>query len=471
MAAVPEIDRRTSNIDWRWRTLRQATFGIGLLSLSLVSPSAVADLNEELESDINILLGLHNFALPLSWFPDPLVGIPASVVTFSTNLTLKDVRAAFYTPNGWSDWPNTSDECHFQFDLPQSSAEYSDLLGLLNLQDVPSGWGELTRSGEVDVFHGNTSVNVRVLNPHITPDLEASQIVSLPPGVHDISWRAETQISDVFDIIIPSALMSFNAFKYGRSIGNLGASAARQKELNRVALRTAFNIALDVGLFAADEYGPLDTRTTVTHARDQDITIWKPLGPEVSTTAPTITLEATDFGGVLYSRIEDQLRSTINASDPCGMPFNLSNDASALLGIGSNAITWTVADSGPLPGGGFNSESLLQQVIIEDTQAPIMVPPPGRVIEIPSSQSGLNSSDVVLGAPRVVDLADAAPAVDNDGPAFYPIDSRSPITWTATDASGNASFGDQLITVKAEGTNTTPVANDVQTTTLTALPV
>ena len=100
-----------------------------------------------------------------------------------------------------------------------------------------------------------------------------------------------------------------------------------------------------------------------------------------------------------------------------------------------------------------------------------MVPPPGRVIEIPSAQSGLNAAEVVLGAPRVVDLADAAPAIDNDGPAFYPIDSRSPITWTATDASGNSSTGDQLITIKAEGTNTAPVANDVQASTLTAQPV
>ena len=441
-----------------------------LITGGLATPRIVlANDNAELEDTINVLLGLHNFALPLSLVPEPVVGIPAGVVTFSSNLALKDARAAFITPNGWMDWPNTTDQCHFQFDLPQSSAAYSNLLGFVNLKDVPSYWGELTRSGAVELYHGNTSVNVRVLNPHITPDLDSSQTVMLPPGKHGIAWRAETQISDAFDIIIPAALLSYNSIKYGAALGKPGASVLSQNTAQELAQETLKNIAITTGLMTASQFAP--TRSTVSHNRSQDITIWKPLGPEISTTAPTITLEATDFGGVLYSGIEDHLRSTINASDPCGLPFRLSNNARALLGIGNNDITWTVADNGPLPGGGFNSESLIQRVIIEDTQAPIMVPPPGRVIEIPAGESGLSAAEVVLGAPRVVDLADAAPAIDNDGPAFYPIDSRSPITWTATDASGNSSFDDQLITIKAEGTNTAPVANSFQAATLTAQPV
>ncbi|MEE4638783.1 MAG: hypothetical protein V2J42_08605, partial [Wenzhouxiangella sp.] len=46
-----------------------------LLALGLVTASsALADDNAELEDTINILLGLHNFALPLSLFPEPVVG-------------------------------------------------------------------------------------------------------------------------------------------------------------------------------------------------------------------------------------------------------------------------------------------------------------------------------------------------------------------------------------------------------------
>ena len=99
------------------------------------------------------------------------------------------------------------------------------------------------------------------------------------------------------------------------------------------------------------------------------------------------------------------------------------------------------------------------------------MPPPSRVIEVPAADSGLDADQVQLGAARVVDLADPDPAISNDGPAFYPIDSRSPITWTATDQSDNSSFGDQLITIKAEGTNSAPTVNNVATDTLTSEPI
>ncbi|MEE4330892.1 MAG: Ig-like domain-containing protein, partial [Wenzhouxiangella sp.] len=94
-----------------------------------------------------------------------------------------------------------------------------------------------------------------------------------------------------------------------------------------------------------------------------------------------------------------------------------------------------------------------------------------RVIEVPASDPGLDADQVDLGATRVVDLADPDPSISNDGPVFYPINSRSPITWTATDGSGNASQADQLITIKAEGTNTAPLVTDVQASTLTSEPV
>jgi len=442
------------------------------LACSLATPRiASADDNADLELAIAALIGVHNFALPFTFVSDPFIGIPATAVTYGTNLGLKSTRAIFATPDNWTDWPNSTDSCHYEFDLPQSTASYSDLLGIIPLENLPGQWGQLTRTGPVQVGHANTSINVHAGSRYIQPDLSQAQEVRLPSGNHVIDWRAETQISDAFDLVIPAVLLGFNVGYYGSSWADQGASATRQLFRSNQAKARIINWAVAAGVIADGQFEILGTRTTVTHQRDQEITIWKPRGPEISTTAPAITLEATDFGGVLYSRIEDQLRSTINASDPCGMSFSLDNDARSLLGIGSNTITWTVADSGPLPGGGFNSQSLVQQVLIEDTQAPIMVPPPGRVIEIPSAQSGLNADEVVLGAPRVVDLADASPAVDNDGPAFYLIDSRSPITWTATDASGNSSFGDQLITIKAEGTNTAPVANNVQAATLTAQPV
>ena len=103
---------------------------------------------------------------------------------------------------------------------------------------------------------------------------------------------------------------------------------------------------------------------------------------------------------MLYQRVASDLRATIDAFDPCGKPFTLGNDAGPLLNIGNNELTWTVRDSGPLPGGGHNSDFVVQQVAIEDTQAPIMVPPPSRVIEVPAADSGLDADEVHLGAAR-----------------------------------------------------------------------
>jgi hypothetical protein len=439
-------------------------------ALALLASNATrADDNNSLEIKIAALIGSHNLALPVSFVPDPVFGIPASAVTFGTNLGLKDTRAIFVTPGDWADWPNSDDGCHFEFYLAQSTASYSNLLGFITLEDVPTSWGELTRTGNVQVVHANTGVSVHASSPYILPNSLSTQSVELPSGQHPIEWRAETQISDAFDIIIPAALLAFNSIKYGAAVSNQGWSAARQAASQDAAREVIKNIALNTGLVTASQL--FETRTSVVHERDQQITIYKQVPPEISISQQVISLEATDFGGVLYERVADQLRQTIDASDPCGRSFTLGNDAGPLLNLGNNLITWTVRDSGPLPGGGFNSDTEWQQVVVEDTQAPILVPPPSRVIEVPATDLGLNADEVELGAARVVDLADPDPAISNDGPTFYPINSRSSVTWTATDASGNSSFADQLITIKAQGTNTAPTVSNVNASTLTSQPV
>lgn len=114
---------------------------------------AVADDNDDLELKISALIGAHNLALPFSFSPDPLVGIPASIATFAANLGLKDTRAVFLTPVDWSAWPDAPDGCSFDFELPQTVAEYSNLLGFIDLKTLPDEWGELAGSGQVDVVH------------------------------------------------------------------------------------------------------------------------------------------------------------------------------------------------------------------------------------------------------------------------------------------------------------------------------
>ncbi|MEE4175784.1 MAG: Ig-like domain-containing protein [Xanthomonadales bacterium] len=458
------------------------------ITLSLILPvAASANDNDDLTIRIAALIGTHNAALPISFIPDPFLNISASAVTFGTNLGLKNTRAVFLTPDDWESDPNSPDQCTYDFDLPQSAASYSNLLGFITLEEAPEAWGALTTEANraLEVVHANTDVDVSVENPFIEPDRLAEecsiplvscqaqppQRVKLPSGRHTMAWKAETQISDAFDIIIPAALLGFNIGYYGASWANQGASATRQLFVQNQARQRVVDWAVKAGAFADSTFDILGTRTTVTHEREQEVTIWKRVPPEVNVTQPNITLEATDFGGVLYQRVAKDLRATVEAGDPCGKAFSLGNDAGPLLPIGTTVLRWTVRDTGPLPGGGFNSDFDLQQITVQDTQGPILVPPPSRVIEIPSASSGLDASQVNLGAARVVDLADPDPAIDNDGPGFYDINQRTPITWTATDASGNSTSGDQLITIKAAGSNTEPTVSDVATSTLTSEPV
>ena len=215
----------------------------------LAADAARADDNDDLETRIAALIGSHNFALPISFVPDPVFGIPASAVTFGTNLGLKDTRAIFVTPGDWADWPNSDDGCHYEFDLPQSTAGYNNLLGFITLEDVPANWGgtDARRSGFF-VAHANTGVNVHAISPYILPDWFESQSIELPSGYHPIEWRAETQISDAFDIIIPAALLLYNSIKYGAAVANQGWSAARQAASQNAARETIKNIALNTGL-------------------------------------------------------------------------------------------------------------------------------------------------------------------------------------------------------------------------------
>lgn len=108
-------------------------------------------------------------------------------------------------------------------------------------------------------------------------------------------------------------------------------------------------------------------------------------------------------------------------------------------------------------------------VTVEDTQAPIIVPPPALVIE---GDSAISIDDLALGRPAVVDLADLHPQVTSSASAnLVEPDSRLVVTWAATDSSGNLATADQLVTVKTPGTNNPPTADPASAATLTSQPV
>jgi hypothetical protein len=451
----------------------RALLRLALLA-AVLNGAAVAHAQEDnaaLATEIDISIGIHNAALGPSFFPDPFVGIPAAAVTLATNLNLKFIPPILEIPPGWSAFPNTADQCHFRTRLPQSVSNYSNLLGLVNLRNVASDWGDFRRSGNVTVAHANTDVVLKLRGAGIRDDQTRPQEVLIPAGGQTYFWSARSQVSLLWDAIVPSALLGFNIGKYGAIWANPTASAASQTSRLSTANAVLVNAAVEAGLITASQSGLFDTLGTVSHDRSQRIVVYDVLPPTITASRSGFDFEATDFGGVVLSRVADELAASITAFDECDRQALVTNDAPVLFPVGDTVLRWTVRDLGPTPTADFNSRSLTQVIRVRDTQGPIVVPPPSRVIEVPAVESGISAAGISLGSPRVVDLADPQPRVTSDGPAFYPKDSRTPITWTATDASGNASTAAQLITVKTQGENTAPVVSDMAVSTLTSQPV
>jgi hypothetical protein len=87
------------------------------------------------------------------------------------------------------------------------------------------------------------------------------------------------------------------------------------------------------------------------------------------------------------------------------------------------------------------------EVEVVDTTPPLLTPPADVLVEC-SSPDG---TPAVLGTPFVADACDPAPLVENDAPALFPL-GTTVVTWTATDASGNAFQATQDVVVE----DTTP---------------
>ncbi len=106
--------------------------------------------------------------------------------------------------------------------------------------------------------------------------------------------------------------------------------------------------------------------------------------------------------------------------------------------LGVSVVTWTVTD------GSGTQASGAQQVTIDDTTPPSLDEP----ADILTFASG-ERTPLTLDAPSASDLADPAPRVTSDMPADgFPM-GNTEIIWTATDASGNATSVNQVITIVA----------------------
>jgi hypothetical protein len=478
--------------------VRTVALAIGASLIASLTSGTIAAAQEEpppiLEQDNDdlgdIQTGLviaHNIGMVAGFSWEPISSIAGETTANLTNFALKFVPPILEVPDDITTKPAGND-CSVTFSLPQRSDAYTNLFGLFDVDPVATDWGLLTSgdAGSPVVQHANTDVTLTLTGSGI-PDGEGSADIILDEGTHTFIWRAETQISDLFDIWLPAGLQVVNAFveaKYGELISKYLSRQGITRQAYKNALQVAFNIAVEAGLVTGDLLSDT-SRPSDPWARQalpqsvivQDIhTPTIQFDPSIATDpdrVDRVTVEARDFGGIAFDRVEANLRARLVAGDPCDETVRVTGDwTEALMPISDedHTITWTAADNpASIYAPGVDpTASVIQFVRVEDTQAPILVAPPSRVIE---SFEAVPSDEPTLGTPRVVDLADPAPSVTVDNTTDFAVDSRTLVEWTARDASGNASTATQTITVKVPGTNTAPVANDTTATTLTSAPV
>ncbi len=289
-----------------------------------------------------------------------------------------------------------------------------------------------------------------------------------------------------------------------RASSEAGKNAAKvAAEQTAEQVERVVTLAKSFGLITANVSGLTETNqwfrdnsyTTAENEATQSLTVWDVHVPYIRDAVTgasrvveqNVKLEATDLGGVRFGRVEDALRQKFQPVDDCGQRFETttSTPTSQLFKVGQSAdVTWTAHESGgPYPaattlasnqtfgaGGGVDT-TFVQHVSVVDTQAPLLVPPPGFA-NYASGPVDLTNGSFPLGRPLVVDLADPAPAVTNDAPASLDVGHRYVIDWQATDASGNSTKPmPQVVTIKAPGTNTPPTAQAGSASTTTLAPV
>jgi len=219
--------------------------------------------------------------------------------------------------------------------------------------------------------------------------------------------------------------------------------------------------------FGLEPFVTSDTGVSVIY---QTVRILDDVPPLWSASPAPVYLEATDFGGTRRYRAIAGLRAAAaeRVSDNCGRVPELLDNTPEFLPLGQTIVTWTARDLGPNPSDDQDyAPTSTQIIIVEDTQPPLLLAPPSKVIE---ATAGVPLGEADIGDAVAIDLADVQPLIANDAPpgTVFPLDQRRVVQWTATDKSGNAAQASQRITVKTEGTNTQPVAYASSAATLTA---
>ncbi|ABK77198.1 hypothetical protein CENSYa_0565 [Cenarchaeum symbiosum A] len=164
---------------------------------------------------------------------------------------------------------------------------------------------------------------------------------------------------------------------------------------------------------------------------EQTISVIDTTAPSV-VAPPDVEMEAASAAGNPVDT------GTATAEDTVGVA-SLESDAPAEFTLGDTLVTWTATDADG------NSASDVQRVVIVDTTAPEITPPPDVEVEASSMET-----EVEIVAATALDLVDPAPSVAGDARGLFPLGSTN-VTWTASDMFGNEASTVQVVTVLACG--------------------
>jgi len=476
----------------------------GSLMLPAVAPHAQQFDNEAVRKRQQDQVTAHNTAALLGIGSGGPLGVATELTELALNLSLKIEPPVLEAPAGIAVYPDALNDgsyaCTYGYDLPQQSAVYEDLYGFGAIRRLPDDWGAF---GKPLVEHRHSAVQVSLAGV-------TAGVGTLVEGDYLLTWIAETQLSPFWDVTLPSFLAGWgiaSEAKNGKILARTGgaftpAGARRARSLKADLVKAAIDIGKRAGLDGAaflsnDVPGFLgDEEPSARHTRPQSVRVWDvhppvfldPASQQVIETQ-SVSVEASDFGGARFRRIDDLLKQKFEVLDPCGRRTTLrAVDPPSLIpidGAGVN-IEWIIEDQGHYNDADLrfspaaNQETfgdtslrtrLIQRVVVADTQPPLLLVP-DSFARYAEEDIVLNGDTTPLGEVNVIDLADPNPVVTNDAPAVLAAPRleeggrRYVIRYTAEDANGNRTSPPddnperytQIVTLKVPGTNTAPSA-------------